>query len=307
MKKNWSMDDMPDQAGKTVLITGANDGLGYHLTRAFARKNASRVIMACRNLAKAENVQSEITHQDPHSKLDILPLDLGDLQSVKAFSERVIAGYSRLDVLFCNGGIMAVPYGKTKDGLELHMGVNYYGHFAMVGCLMPLIKKTPGARVVTTSSSGEKFTTRNFPNPPSERGYMRWFAYGDSKLAVLMLGLMLDEKFKREGIDAKALSAHPGLARTHLRTSRLDAEKDPLMRLQLRVFESISMPAERGILPLLYAATAPEVQGGEYIGVSGIGEIQGNPKITQGQRKAYDPRLRKQLWELSERVTGVSF
>jgi NAD(P)-dependent dehydrogenase (short-subunit alcohol dehydrogenase family) len=187
------------------------------------------------------------------------------------------------------------------------MGVNYFGHFAMLGRLMLLIKKSPGARVVTTSSVGEKFTSRYFPNSPTEKQYMRWFAYGDSKLATLMLALTLDDKFKREGLDAKAVSAHPGYTRTHLRTTRLKTEKNLLMRLQLKFFESLSMPAERGVLPLLYAGTSPEIQGGEYVGVSGIGEVQGDPKITRGQRKAYDPQLRRQLWDLSEQLTGVNW
>jgi NAD(P)-dependent dehydrogenase (short-subunit alcohol dehydrogenase family) len=207
----------------------------------------------------------------------------------------------------CNGGIMAVPYGKTRDNLELQMGVNYYGHFALAGRLMPLIKKTPGARVVTTSSVAEKFGRLNFARPATADTYNRWLAYGDSKLAILMLGLMLDEKFKKEGIDAKGLSAHPGFAKTNLRKTRLESEKNPWQRLQLRFYELLTMPAERGVLPLLYAATDPAVAGGEYIGVSGIGEVQGAPKLSHGQKRAYDRALRRQLWQKSEQVTGVSF
>jgi NAD(P)-dependent dehydrogenase (short-subunit alcohol dehydrogenase family) len=202
---------------------------------------------------------------------------------------------------------MAVPFGKTKDGLELQMGVNYYGHFALVGRLMPLIEKTPGARVVTTSSGAEKFGRLNFARPTTPEAYHRWFAYGDSKLAILMLALMLDEKFKREGIDAKGVSAHPGFAKTNLRTTRLETEKNLWERLQLQFYELLAMPAERGILPLLYAATDPEIAGGEYIGVSGIAEIQGDPKLSKAQKRAYDPELRKKLWEKSEQLTDVRF
>jgi NAD(P)-dependent dehydrogenase (short-subunit alcohol dehydrogenase family) len=202
---------------------------------------------------------------------------------------------------------MAVPYGKTKDNLEMHMGVNYYGHFALVGYLMPLIEKTPGARVVTTSSGAEKLGRLNFARPVTEENYNRWAAYGDSKLAILMLGLMLDEKFKKEGINAKALSAHPGFARTNLRNTRLETERDKWQRFQLRFYEMLSMPAEKGILPLLYAATDPEVEGGEYIGISGIGEVRGEPKLSKGQKRAYDQNLRKKLWETSEQLTNVRF
>jgi NAD(P)-dependent dehydrogenase (short-subunit alcohol dehydrogenase family) len=307
MKKNWNINDMPDQAGKTVLITGANDGLGFHLTKAFAAKNAATIIMACRNRQKAENARSEILKLYPKATLDIVDLDLSGLQSVKTCAERVLANYHKLDIIMCNGGIMAVPYGQTKDQIELHMGVNYYGHFALVGHLMPLIKKTPGARVVTTSSGAEKLGRLNLDNPPTEANYGRWAAYGDSKLAILMLGLMLDEKFKREGIEAKGLSAHPGFARTNLRHTRLETETNPWQRFQLRFYEMMSAPAEQGMLPLLYAATAPEVKGGEYIGVSGIGEVRGEPKLSKGQKRAYDPGLRQRLWQKSEQLTNVRF
>jgi len=306
MKKNWTLDDMPDQAGKIVLITGANDGLGFHLTKAFAQKKA-HIIMACRNQEKAEQARNEILKLYPEAKLDIVKLDLSDLQSVKQAGETVLANYDKLNIIICNGGIMAVPYGKTKDNMEMHMGVNYYGHCALIGHLMPLIKKTPGARVVTTSSGAEKLGRLNLADPPTEENYSRWRAYGDSKLAILMLGLMLDEKFKKEGLDARALSAHPGFAKTNLRNTRLETEKNPWQRFQLRFYELISMPAERGILPLLYAATDPNAEGGAYIGVSGIGEIQGQPKISKGQKRAYDQNLRKRLWEKSEQLTNVKF
>jgi hypothetical protein len=202
---------------------------------------------------------------------------------------------------------MAVPYGKTKDNLEMHMGVNYYGHFVLIGRLMPLIKKTPGARVVTTSSGAEKLGRLDLSTPVTAENYGRWRTYGDSKLAMLMLALMLDKKFKKEGLDAKALSAHPGFAKTHLRTTRLETEKNPWQRFQLRFYEMISMPAERGILPLLYAATDPNAEGGTYIGVSGLGEIQGEPKLSKGQKRAYDQNLRKELWEKSEQLTNLKY
>lgn len=307
MKKNWNLDDMPDQTGKIVLITGANDGLGFHLTRAFAQKRAAAVIMACRNPQKVKNARDEVLKLYPETTLDIVPLDLADLQSVKACAESVMANYDQLHVLMCNAGIMAVPYGKTKDDLEMQMGVNYYGHFALVGRLMPLLKKTPGARVVTTSSAAEKLGRLDLDRPVTAANYDRWRAYGDSKLAILMLALMLDEKFKQQELDARALSAHPGFAKTNLRLSRLETEKNPWQRAQLRFYEMISMPAERGVLPLLYAATDPDAEGGTYIGVSGLGEIQGEPKLSKAQKRAYDQTLRKKLWETSEQLTRVKY
>jgi NAD(P)-dependent dehydrogenase (short-subunit alcohol dehydrogenase family) len=176
MKKHWNINDMPDQVGKTVLITGANDGLGLLLARAFAQKKAAVIIMACRNQKKAEEARKQVVDQYPGTRFDIVKLDLGDLQSVAACGQTVLTTYDKLDIVICNGGIMAVPYGTTKDNIEMHMGVNYYGHFALIGWLMPLIKKTPNARVVTISSAAEKFGRLNLDTPPTAATYNRWLA-----------------------------------------------------------------------------------------------------------------------------------
>ena len=294
---------------RTVLVTGANDGLGLHVTRELAARGA-RVVMACRNLEKAERAKRELLapHRDaPLDPLTVVPLDLGNLASVKACAEQVISRYPRLDAIVCNGGIMAVPFGLTTDGLEQHMGVNYYGHFALVGRLMPLIRHTPGARVVTVASLAEKLGRLDLAAPVTEDRYNRWRAYGDSKLAILMLALMLDERFKREGIGATGVAAHPGFARTHLRTTRLETERNWFQRLQLQLSEAISAPAEQGVQPLIVAATDPALRGGEYIGLDGVGEIRGRPKVTKAQARAYDPALRAALWAKSEQLTGVRY
>lgn len=302
--RTWSPSDIPDQTGRTALVTGANDGLGLHVTDGLAARGA-RVVMACRNLEKAARARRDLLARYPGAALDIVPLDLGNLASVKACAEHVATGYVTLEMIVCNGGIMAVPFGLTSDGLEQHMGVNYYGHFALMGRLMPVVRRSPGARVVTVTSLAEKFGRLDLDRPPSADRYNRWQAYSDSKLAILMLALMLDERFKRDRVRAAGLAAHPGFARTHLRTTRLETERNWLQRLTLRVSEAISMPGERGAQPLLCAATSPDLQGGEYIGLTGIGEIHGRPRITRAQRRAYDPALRAALWARSEQLTGV--
>ena len=302
----WSLADMPDQHGRTALVTGANDGLGLHITEQLAAHGA-RVLMACRNLEKAERAKRDVLDRHRTAALEIVPLDLGDLASVKRCAEDVLARCQALDVIACNGGIMAVPFGLTPDGLEQHMGVNYYGHFALVGRLMPLIRRTPGVRVVTTTSLAEKLGRLDLEAPVSASRYNRWRAYGDSKLAILMLALMLDERFKRDGLDAKGLAAHPGFTRTNLRTTRLQTERNWVQRLQLHGYEMLSFPADRGVLPLLCAATNPDLRGGEYIGLDGIGQIRGNPRITRAQPRAYDPALRAALWARSEQLTGVRY
>ncbi|MFP4444370.1 MAG: SDR family NAD(P)-dependent oxidoreductase, partial [Spirochaetia bacterium] len=160
MKKDWKIDDMPDQSGKTVLITGANDGLGYHLTKAFLEKNG-KVIMACRNMEKAEQVRTEMNRLYPDSETDLRYIDLGSMESVDEFAQGVLRDYTSIDIIMCNAGVMAVPYGTTKDGFETQMGINYYGHFVLVAKLMPIIKKSPGIRIVTTTSSAEKIGKLN--------------------------------------------------------------------------------------------------------------------------------------------------
>ena len=297
---------VPDQTGRVALVTGANDGLGLQLSAELVARGA-RVVMACRNLEKAERARRELLDRRGDATLDVVPLDLGNLASVKTCAELVAARYPRLDVIVCNGGIMAVPFGLTPDGLEQHMGVNYYGHFALVGRLMPVIRRSPGARVVTVTSLAEKLGRLDFDAPVTAERYNRWRAYGDSKLAILMLALMLDERFKREALDAKGVAAHPGFARTHLRTTRLETETNWFQRLQLHFYEVMSAPAEQGVQPLLVAATDPALRGGEYIGLTGLGEIRGRPTITKAQARAYDPALRAALWAKSEQLTGVRY
>lgn len=306
IKENWTIEDMPDQTGKTILITGANAGLGYLMTKAFAQKGA-HVIMACRTLEKAENVKHEVSELHPDSTQEIVELDLGDLDSAERCAQTILDGYQHLDAVMCNAGIMAVPYGTTEDGFERHMGVNYYGHFALVGHLLPLIKSSSGVRVVTTSSTAEKTGKLNLDDPLDEDNYSRWRCYGDSKLAMLMFALVLDRKFKHAGMDAMGVSAHPGFARTDLRTSRMQTEENLFQRFLLWFFEKMSMSGQRGVLPLLCAATHPDLQGGEYIGVSGIGEIHGSPEVTTGQKRAYDEELQAKLWQRSEELTGVRY
>lgn len=297
---------VPDQTGRVALVTGANDGLGLQLSAELVARGA-RVVMACRNLEKAERAKRELLDQRGDATLDVVPLDLGNLGSVKACAELVAARYPRLDVIVCNGGIMAVPFGLTVDGLEQHMGVNYYGHFALVGRLMPVIRRSSGTRVVTVTSLAEKLGRLDLDTAVTAERYNRWRAYGDSKLAILMLALMLDERFKRDATDAKGVAAHPGFARTHLRTTRLETERNWFQRLQLHLSELISAPADQGVQSLLIAATDPKLGGGEYIGLSGLGEVRGRPKVTRAQGRAYDPALRAALWAKSEQLTGVRY
>ena len=258
-------------------------------------------------MKKAKRVQSETKDLYPGSEISCIGLDLGDLQSVASCADAILNDHPRLDVIMCNAGIMAVPFGITKDGIELQMGVNYYGHYALVGRLIPVIVRSAGIRIVTTSSFAEKLGKLDLDSMPTEKTYHRWRSYGDSKLAMLMFSLSLNQKLRAAGVDGIALCAHPGYAKTNLRKGRLETEENKIQRLLLNMFEMMSMSSERGSLPLLCAATDPEARGGQYIGVSGLLEIQGSPKLTEGQKRAYDEKLQERLWSTSERLTGVKF
>jgi NAD(P)-dependent dehydrogenase (short-subunit alcohol dehydrogenase family) len=306
MKKHWTSDDMPDQTGKRVLVTGASDGLGLELCRIFAKKNA-KIVMACRNPEKAESAKKKVLEESPGAAIDILRLELGDLDSVRACAESVLASYPRLDIIMCNAGVMAVPFGKTKDGFETQMGVNYYGHFAFIGRLMPLIGRSSGIRIVTTSSIAAALGKLVLDTPWTEANYKRYDAYGDSKLAMLVFAIRLNDLFAKNKIDAKALSAHPGVARSNLRIGRLPGETSIWQRFQLRFYELMAIPTRMGTYPLLYAATDPEAEGGSFIGLSGPGEINGYPKKTRGRDIVYDPELQDRLWKVSEKLTGVTY
>ncbi|MFW6365972.1 MAG: oxidoreductase [Spirochaetota bacterium] len=306
MKKNWNRKDMPDQSGKTVLVTGANAGVGYNLMIAFVQKGA-RVIMACRNMKKAESARADVLKLYPNAEIDIVMCDLGNLDSVRRCAETLLETYSRIDIYMCNAGIMAPPLSRTENGFEMQMGVNHFGHFALLGRLMPLIKRSPGGRIVTTSSFAEKLGTMNIDTTVTENNYNKWICYGDSKLAVIMLAFSLDEKLRKNGIDAVALSAHPGVAKSHLRKTQPQESLSLLDRMIISLYNAMAMPTERGALPLLYAATDPDARGGQYIGVTGPFEMRGKPKIVKAQKRAYDKTLRERLWEHSENRTGVSF
>lgn len=306
MKPDWGLRDVPDLEGKTFLVTGANDGLGLCMTRAMVEKGA-RVLMACRNVEKAHAARRDLLADRPRAALDVVAIDLAALESVRAAATAVRDTVKRLDGVLCNAGLMAIPFQLTEDGLEMQMGVNYYGHYALVGHLMPLIRRSPGVRVVTTSSAAERLGRLRLDHPPTRASYRRWGAYCDSKLAVLMLALILDRKFRAEGVDAIALSGHPGFAKTNIRKTRLRSETNAWIRFQMAAFERMSFPAERGMLPLLYAATDPHARSGDYMGLTGFFEARGWPKVSRGQKRAYDHELQGRLWESSAQLTGVRY
>jgi len=298
MTSNWTAENIPDLTGKIVIVTGANSGIGYEMARALARKQAT-VILACRNKDKGQAAERQIAQEYPGAKAELGLLDLSNLALVRRFAGEFTRRYDRLDILINNAGIMRTPFGKTTDGFELQFGVNHLGHFALTGLLLDLIVRTPQARVVTVSSGGHRFGKIDFDNLNADKGYDAGAAYGQSKLANLLFTYELHRRFKGAGVDAIAAAAHPGwTAGTNL------AVHWRMLRL-LNPF--IGQKPSMGALPALYAATAPDVQGGDYYGPDGWQELRGYPTKVRSSDRSYDPAVAAKLWIISEELTGVRY
>jgi NAD(P)-dependent dehydrogenase (short-subunit alcohol dehydrogenase family) len=303
MSANWSSEQIPDQRGRTAIVTGANSGLGLVTASELARHGAS-VVLACRNLNKGEEALHRIESTVPGAETELAELDLGSLASVKSFAESFRSRHDGLDLLINNAGVMAPPRRQTADGFELQLGTNHLGHFALTGRLIDTMQGRADARVVTLSSNAHKMGRIDFDDLQSERRYKRWGAYGQSKLADLMCALELDRRLRAAGSKIKSIAAHPGYASTNLQTAAPPALDRLVMTFTNLI---VAQSAEMGALPSLYAATYPELPGGSYIGPDGIGEFRGHPHVVSPSRAARDEQLAARLWAASQELTGVRF
>jgi NAD(P)-dependent dehydrogenase (short-subunit alcohol dehydrogenase family) len=303
MSAKWSSEQIPDQHGRTAIVTGANSGLGLITARELARHGA-RVVLACRNAAKGESALREIEAAVPDAQVELAALDLSSLQSVRSFAEQFRADHDGLDLLINNAGLMAPPRGETADGFELQLGTNHLGHFALTGQLIGMMEGRPDARVICLSSIAHRTGRINFDDLQFERRYSRWRAYGQSKLADLMTALELDRRLRAAGSSIRSIAAHPGYSATNLQSAA-----PPLVdRLVMKVTNAIgAQSAEMGALPVLYAATYPDLPGGSYVGPDGLGELRGHPHISTPNRAARDEAVAARLWTVSEELTGVHF
>jgi len=303
MAERWTSEHIDDQSGRVAVVTGANSGLGLVTARELARHGAS-VVLACRNVDKGAAAQAQIEHEVPGARLELAALDLGRLDSVREFAERFAQGHDALDLLINNAGVMAPPRRETADGFELQFGTNVLGHFALTGRLLALMQGREDARVVTLSSNAHRMGKINFDDLQSERRYWRWGAYGQSKLADLMLALELDRRLRAAGSSVKSLAAHPGYAATNLQTAAA-----PWLDRMVMVATNalVAQSADMGALPTLYAATEPGLAGGIYVGPDGIGEFRGHPRVVSPSRAARDEQVAVRLWDVAEELTGVSF
>ncbi|MBY6365348.1 oxidoreductase [Rhodococcoides corynebacterioides] len=289
-KHKWVETDIPNQTGRTFLITGANSGLGAEAAKALGRAGAT-VILACRTVAKAEPVAAEIGE-----RAQVRRLDLADLASVREFAENT----GDVDVLINNAGIMAVPFGRTADGFEMQFGTNHLGHFALTGLLLDRVKD----RVVTMSSFAHQIPGLKLDDLDFEhRKYNRWAAYGQSKLANLLFTYELDRRLRAAGSTVTAAASHPGYSKTEL-TGRTESYQDFFSTISDKLF---AQSAYMGSLPALFAATDPSVTPGGYYGPDGLLEVAGHPKKVGSNKASRDERTARELWERSEKLTGVTY
>lgn len=306
-EKPWTADDIPELAGKTIVVTGANSGIGYAASLHFARKGA-RVILACRSVEKAGEAIKRIHGDVPDAALEPIPLDLADLASVRAFARTFEEAHDRLDVLVNNGGVMALPYARTIDGFESQMGTNHFGHFALTGLLLPCLLASPKARVVTVTSLMYKVGRIDFDDIDSERGYQKWTAYARSKLANLLFTFELQRRFEGADVAAISVACHPGYASTNLQRQWPRFSGIPLMRRMSDLATNVvAQDASTAALPTAYAATASHVDGGDFIGPGGFMGLRGPPGKTTASRHARDEKAGARLWTLSVERTGVRY
>ena len=286
----WTTRDIPDQSGRTALITGGNSGLGYQAVLQLARKGA-RVLLAARDRARGTAALERLAAEAPASNAELAQLDLADLAGIERFSAALLDSGQGLDLLINNAGVMAIPHRETTaQGYERQFGTNHLGHLALTGRLLAALARRPGSRVVTVSSNRHKGVNGiDFDDLQGERRYRPWRAYDQSKLANAMFVLELDRRLRAAGLDILSVGAHPGFAATKLQVTGPRSGSTSLvaraMGLTTRLF---AQPAGDGVLPVLYAATATNVHGGEYFGPDGRVRWAAPPQIGSVLRATHD-------------------
>ncbi|MFD1944965.1 oxidoreductase [Paradevosia shaoguanensis] len=298
---HWTAADIPDQTGRTIVITGANSGLGYVSALELARHGAD-VMMVVRDPAKGESARRAILSAVPDAKVELALADLADLDSIAAFASGFVASGRRLDVLMNNAGIMMPPRRVTKQGFELQFGTNHLAHFALTLQLLPAFAGSADARVVTMSSGLHKSGHIHFDDLGAVKTYSRSGAYSQSKIANVYFALELDRLLRAEKLPIKSVLAHPGYASTNLQSTGPTGFMSWLLKFG-NAF--MAQPPEMGALPQLYAATAPGVEGGQFYGPDGRNEMKGYPTLVQPVDRAKDPAIARRLWTVSEEMTGV--
>lgn len=297
----WTKENIPDQTGKTVIVTGANAGIGYETALAFYEKGAA-VILACRDLQKANAAAEAIQKIKSGGTVEVLHLDLSDLISVKVAADAFKSNHKKLDLLINNAGVMVPPASKTVQGFELQFGTNVLGHYAFTGYLYALLKATPQSRIVTVSSLVYRLGSIDYNNLKSEKDYDPNREYAQSKLGNLLFTNELQRRIDEAGDDILSVASHPGITQTELARYITKDQFDNM----IEVYGAL-MPTWQGALPSLYAAVNPEIKGADFIGPDQDGGLRGYPAKAEVLPLALDTAEAAKLWKYAGEVTGVVY
>lgn len=307
----WTAENIPDQTGRTAIVTGANSGLGFFTALELGRAGAA-VTLAVRSLDKGVKAKSELCALAPAADFTVVELDVASLASIQKFAtEWQKKNKSGLDLLINNAGVMAIPRRTTVDGFEMQFGTNHLGHFALTGQLLPALAKRSGSRVVNVSSTAHRAGTMDWNDLMGEKSYSPWRRYGQSKLANLLYTSELNARLEAAGLNVTSMAAHPGYAATNLASVAPDMKGTRAEGLERRLMDwgarTIAQPADWGALPTLYAATVVDLPGNSFIGPDGFGGQTGYPKIAARNKKAQSVEDARYLWSVSEKLTGVTY
>ncbi len=305
---DWTEADVPDQRGRVALVTGANSGIGWDAARVLASRGA-RVLLACRSPERGADALRSLRERSPNADAELIELDLADLDSVRAAAEGFQRDHTTLDLLINNAGLMATPEKRTAQGFEVQFGVNHLGHYALTGLLLPLLRGTPGSRVVNVSSTGHRPGQIDFADLNWEsRPYKPWAAYFQSKLANLLFTYELQRRLEKAGIATASLAAHPGGSKTNLGNEFPGGVLNRILHTMRPVIERFMLQdSAMGALPTLRAAVDPAARGGEYYGPDGFNEQTGHPVRVNSSRRSRDADVARELWSVSEKLTEVAF
>lgn len=295
----WNKENIPELSGRTAIVTGANTGIGYEIARLLSWRGA-RVIMACRNLKKAEAAKDKIKKTIPHGSLEVMKLDLGDLESIRRFADKFLTAYTNLDIIIHNAAIITNQFKQSADKLDLVIATNYLGPFALTGMLLNCLVSTEKSRIVGVTSGAFRMSKlKNFDTWMQEDTFSTFGRYNDSKLAMLTFIYELQRRLEKASASTIAVAAHPGGVNTTLMN---DLGFFPRLLPKILGLNS----AEMGALQSIRAATDPDVQGGDFYGPSRL-EFWGCPKKVEGNEISKDPIFGKKLWDVSEDLTKVVY
>lgn len=302
--QHWSFEDIPDQSGRIALVTGANSGIGYVTARELARQGA-HVVLACRNPDRAADAAARLRGEVPTALITARNLDLADLESVRAFAEAW--GNNRLDILINNAGVALVPYARTTDGFESQLGINFLGHFALTGLLLPSLRAASDARVVTVSSESQRWGRIDFTNLNAERHYHPLTAYIRSKQANVYFAVQLQRLAAAGRIPLRSMAVTPGFTSTNVLIAGNHQQAHRAWKTFVGLANRFAKPTPEGARTTLYAATVADLPGASYVAPSGPLEVYGHPTPRNGHRAMYDVNTARRLWEAAEGLTGIRF